>query len=694
MAGDSRDVSCFALLIGIDAYHEKPLKGCVNDVYELKKHLDQASEPAVRTFVLTASLPRDPASSHSIEEAEVWPTYNNVLNAIKQIDLEAKQGDYVYIHFSGHGTVFRPPLQFESGRSFTDHSTGELALNLLQDNVSTTRCMKGSELASLLRVLVNRKLVVTLVLDCCFSGCAKRSDTSVRFLDCDPQPVVAHSSVPEQSLSPMNQCPRAASRDASLRNNWLINPEGYTIIAACGPTQLAKEALFNNRSHGALSYFLATIFERSGGIGGKIQHIYQALCNRFREEQEKDRLNQTPMLFGNKNLYFLGRENLRLASAPIVVSRTKGVGFRLEAGHAHGICEGDLFSLCAVYCTGPAIQNTMYNGEAITTRVISVGAFTSIIDLSETAFTVDTPLAATALTCLSLKKFPIRLDVGLSDSEYWTEALDEQQSLNIYNARNKTQTYTFSLTMVHLDGAYYEIRDETSRVLLRLAAASTDCKENIAFVLDSIEHLTKFELVKSLTNSSSSSLMEQFKRSFKVQIIKPTEERIDAGCRQAAQMLPICSHSECLIEVEDGASLELEVQNIQEEGGYAICLHVYALGSLWNILNLHGDYEVLPSRSSNQNYEYRKGSSGIWRKKLGMTIPPKLREQGEKQCDDVVKVFLTSQPTSFLSLELPEYGRFRDGKRKSSYNRPHVTYSSSECWVAVTFRIRTRLKDP
>jgi len=43
-----------------------------------------------------------------------------------------------------------------------------------------------------------------------------------------------------------------------------------------------------------------------------------------------------------------------------------------------------------------------------------------------------------------------------------------------------------------------------------------------------------------------------------------------------------------------------------------------------------------------------------------MTVPLAFKEKGERQCDDIIKVIVTSQPTSFVSLELPKLGKLME----------------------------------
>lgn len=697
MADPDLSYAHYALLIGIDAYSEKPLKGCVRDVHEIKKQLDGIPKPGVQTHMLTASLTKDPTSSYTTEELNLWPTYRKVLDTLDQIACQAKEGDFVYIHFSGHGTAFRPPLHSSPSRTFSNPSTGDLALSLLQEGETKIHYLRGSELAYSVKAMVDKKLTVTLVLDCCFSGSVMRNDTSVRYVEYDPQIDAAYPSTLGLSLGPEDELKYSVYRGVSLYPNWLINPDGYTAITACGPTEVAKEIPIDGQVHGALSYFLADTFKKFGGVGGKQQHIYQSIRARFRETRARYRHSQNPMLYGNKNLYFFGRNNPRIGPAFVPVVKNQSGSFQLEAGQAHGICEGDKFAVHAATFTGSATQEMVSQGPSVVAEVANVGALTSNLKLSDTSFAGDTTLGATALTHLSLKRFPVRLDLGVPPTEDWVKVLNEQQSLHIYNACVANQGFRYSFTMTMLEDGSYEIRDEKDRTLLCLPASSIESSDNAVQVLDLFEHLAKFELVKSLTSNSFGTLTTRFRGSFSVQIIKPVMEtekcdRINPGCLQGGQHQPTCSHPDCLIVVEDGTSLRLDVKNNEKKGGYAFCLHVYSMGSSWEIENiLRGDYEVIPPCSSNQNSEFTRGSSGTWSKKLTMTVPLVVKEKGEKYCDDVIKVFLTSQPTSFLSLELPELGKFIE-RSEFSKHRATSSYSSSKDWVALSFRIRTCIK--
>lgn len=407
----NRGPTHYALLVGIDAYPtteaSKPLKGCVRDVHVMKELLDGVPEPGVQTRVLTASLASQTTDPCLAGGPDSWPTHDNVIDAIKDITQHAKEGDFVYMHFSGHGTTFRPPHESDL-RAFSNPSTGNLALVLLQQDGSDIQYLRPYTLASELKNMTDKKLVVTLVLDCCFSGSLMRDDASIRYLEYDPQVDSRHPSVPELGSNFMDRAEYPTYRNASLRPNWLVNPKGYTVITACGPTEKAKERTINDQFHGVLSYFLADTFTKLGGVGGKLQYIHQLL--RTRVQNVSDLANkQTPMFYGNKELDFFGFGNSRIGPAPVPIIRRQDGSCQMEAGQAHDVRESDILAISAVALD--AATTASYENFC-TAQVISVEPLSSTVKLSATTIPDDVTMIATALTRLSLKEIPIRLDIG------------------------------------------------------------------------------------------------------------------------------------------------------------------------------------------------------------------------------------------------------------------------------------------
>ncbi|KAF2804947.1 uncharacterized protein BDZ99DRAFT_491010 [Mytilinidion resinicola] len=457
----------YAILIGINAYPESPMRGCMRDVQQVRKIIEEMPNP-VHIQMFTASPAEDSNLSPLAESPELWPTYDNVTSSVKKITSSAKPGDFVYIHYSGHGTT----IKASGGSSIK--SPGDLALVLLEVTDRTNmRYLRGLELAYLLRDMVEKGLTVTLVLDCCFSGSVVRKDSMVRCLSYDPQTDAAYPLDPSQSLSLEAEASRPAYRDVSLRPNWLVNPDGYTILTACGPTEVAKELVLNQNGerHGVLSYFLLRTFAKLGGVGGKQQHIYHHLCARFRETREKRKNEQNPMFYGNKNLCFFGRATPRIRSAPIPIIKKPDGSIQLEAGQAHGICDHDQFS---VHPLGSAKEDSVSNRTLVIATVTQVRALTSTLKVLETkSVYVETGWMATALTYLSLRKFPVRLELGLPHPGDWTAALQERRSLDVSDSSNTILGRPISFYVAMDSDNGYEIRDETNQPVVHVPTTTS-----------------------------------------------------------------------------------------------------------------------------------------------------------------------------------------------------------------------------
>ena len=262
--------SHYAILIGINAYPDSPLESCVRDVQKIKEYLE-SKLPSVGIQTLTAS-----SSDTPLEHPESWPTCRNVTSALEMVTSRAQPGDFIYIHYSGHGTRLGPYYE----RS--NQSTGDLALVLLDEDGSRAMSLPGPRLADLLKSMVDKTLVITLVLDCCFSASVYRDrDPNVRYLSCSRIGTSTCLPIPEYDLADGNT--RSTSRDASIRDNWLLDPDRYTILAACGPHEKAKggsEASKKGERYGALSYFLFKALS-DYGLGRRHKDIHRHLYAKF-----------------------------------------------------------------------------------------------------------------------------------------------------------------------------------------------------------------------------------------------------------------------------------------------------------------------------------------------------------------------------------------------------------------------------
>ena len=645
--------SRFAVLIGINAYAERPLMGCERDIQEIKRYLESIST-SVNVQMLSTTHGDD---SGLAEDRTLWPTYGNVTSCLERVTSLANAGDYVYIHYSGHGTRIEPCNEYGNKCS------GDLALDLLQgDNGTDVHYLRGLELAHLLNNMVNNGLSTTLVLDCCFSGSVLRHDDydEIRSLPYDADIDKAYPLDPIRSTGYENGRPNY--RDGEILPNWLMDADGYTILTACGPHEVARELKFpDGHRQGALSYFLLHTLEKFGDFDTRQQDLHRHLGARFRECQ----LSQNPMLFGNKDLCFFGGPQLELDSAIISVVRDRNGSLRLQAGQAHGVCNDYQFALKAFHSTKIDSRHTIE--DSIIAKVIKSGALTSELELlgkHRSQTDVQTGWTARPLTQLSLRRFSVRLMSDLPRLDIWTKAAKERPSLDIHTTQALGYQYSFHITQ-NADKDY-EILEESNNLIFTIPGAIVDREKNQSYVLDLICHLAQFRFLKCLTNNLPALA---FKESFSAYLVHASGETTEAGS---------------IATVRNQGILFLETRNT---GDRPLYLHIYDMGPCWEVVNVLKDaFEVIPPGNTDEGY------TGICKKRLRMTIPQSLRDAGRRECEDILKVFITSQPTTFTSLELPDLKGQPRGKtssnpsgdsRKASGTSPGVV----EDWVAMSFFI-------
>jgi hypothetical protein len=132
--------------------------------------------------------------------------------------------------------------------------------------------------------------------------------------------------------------------------------------------------------------------------------------------------------------------------------------------------------------------------------------------------------------------------------------------------------------------------------------------------------------------------------------------------------------------MKSGAMADLVIKN---RGANAFYAAVFDLGPSWQVENIFkGSFSVVTPRNDRERFV------GTRRIKLRMRVPDNMKEQGHGSCEDVVKVLVTSRPTSFDLLELPRLGEPAKVKEPERMDRVDA---SPEDWAAMNFYIRTSL---
>ncbi|KAH8589514.1 hypothetical protein B0O99DRAFT_655393 [Bisporella sp. PMI_857] len=574
MGGDQRiTVTHYAILIGIDAYPDRPSQG----------------------FMFTPTNSADPESINPTEDPILWPTYRNVTSALEKATTLAKAGDIPYIHYSDHGT------------------RGDLALVLLNKRKEIdVRYLWGSRLALSLKAMVDKGLVVTLVLDCCFSASIyRRGVPSARFLLYDVK--TDSEFLLDLEKGTEDGTGGIANREASMLPNWRME---------------AIERKFNGQVHGILSYFLPQTLKECGGHGKKRKDIYDHLRANFWRSAPQ----QNPVLCGNTSQGFFAHTKSEITASTIPIIEKQDGSLELQVGRAHGVSDCDRFALGPL---GSAESNFDIREDLVIAKATQARALTSKLELLDTAsIRVGTGWIAKPLTQFSLHRFAIRLVSSIPHQGKWLTAR-KGRSLNVCIDGDDQPS---SFHVILNSNKEYEILDESDQRIINLPAMP-------------------FKPVRELAEKVEGPL----RASFVVQIISRSGNIFSPG------------H---LLEVEEDEEAEFMFElPVESKGNKNIYVHVYYVGIFWRIENI---------------LQYWQGFTGVLKKKLKTMVPAEIRKKGYRQCEDIIKVFITSQPTLFDSLELPKLGV--SVKRNATNRAIRKEGDSSEEWAALNFPIRAFVK--
>lgn len=226
----------FALLIGINDYPTKPLKGCVNDVNSIKSTLIRKFNFLDDYHIQT--LLNDEATKEAIKAAFETQLINNA----KQLKSEGKEGIFVF-QFSGHGS--RVPDQNGEEPDGWDETLCPVDTNL----ESSSHDLLDDEIETLLTELTKYTDNVTVILDSCHSGTATRDlEFTPRRLE---RPTLKSTNNTQQS-------------DVSPTKLPIPPSPKYVVLSGCMPGELSLETTDDTGvHHGLLTSALSAALENA-----------------------------------------------------------------------------------------------------------------------------------------------------------------------------------------------------------------------------------------------------------------------------------------------------------------------------------------------------------------------------------------------------------------------------------------------
>jgi hypothetical protein len=632
----------YALLIGIDYYlpgklpdgsSYPSLGGCVRDVNRVEDYLKKTQKPK-QIFKLTSS------NTGATEAQDQLPTYENIVTKFHTITEIAQKDDQVYIHYSGHGgrakTIY-PELKGE----------GQPDETLVPMDIAKTneRYLRDVEIATLLKKMVNKGLVVTVVFDSCHSGGTTRGDTAIRGLEGEPdttsRPIDSLVASREELIQNWLEITGGTARKANA-GDWLPESRDYVLLAACRPSEYAYESVFNGKeSNGALTYWmLDTLNNPSPDL------TYKSLYDRVYAKVQSQFQSQTPMLFGEGERQVFGRSyaNVHYTVNVLKVDTARN-RVQLDAGIAQGLGEGARFAIYALGTTDFSEKNKPLAIAQITADITPADAW-AVIDPDSVRGDIEQASPAIMLSAAIALVRKVRLFEKQEDS---TNQLPKNQVLPSELLKIQTTALTAVKAAIKRtgkgwvelasEGEHYQVAINTSgeyeicdrngtpfpNLRPALLVSDADAAEN---VVKRLVHLTKYQAAQELENLSvlTNKLVVQLTDKDKKPLADPTKQTLQSG-----------EHIFLYIKNESDKNLNVVVMDLKSD--WAISqLDILEDGASF-VPFAPGQEELIPIR---------------------FKLP-----EGYQEGKDILKVFATVKPAKFRWLELPSLDKPIKARKQS-----------------------------
>ncbi|MBD2603675.1 caspase family protein [Scytonema hofmannii FACHB-248] len=626
----------YALLIGIDYYlpgnlpdgsSYASLGGCVRDVNRVEDYLKKTQKPK-QIFKLTSS------NTGATEPQDQLPTYENIVAKFQAITEIAQKDDQVYIHYSGHGGRAKTIYPELKGAGQPDEAL--VPMDIVKTN---ERYLRDVEIATLLKNMVNKGLVVTVVFDSCHSGGTTRGDTAIRGLEGEPdttsRPTDSLVASREELIENWLEITGGTARKANV-GDWLPESRDYVLLAACRPSEYAYESVFNGKeSNGALTYWmLDTLNNPSPDL------TYKSLYDRIYAKVQSQFQAQTPMLFGEGERQVFGRSyaNVHYTVNVLKVDTARN-RVQLDAGSAQGVGEGARFAIYAPGTTDFSEKNKPLTIAQITADISPADAWAAI---EPDSLRGDIEQASPAIMLSAAIALVRKVRLFENTNQVLPSELLKIQTAALTAVKAAIPRTGKGWIELASEGEHYQVAINTSgeyeicdrngtpfpNLRPALLVGDSDAAEN---VVKRLVHLTKYQAAQELENISvlTNKLVVQLTDKDKKPLADPTKQTLQTG-----------EHIFLYIKNESDKNLNVVVMDLQSD--WAISqLDILEDGASFATFNPKQE-ELIP---------------------LSFKLP-----EGYQEGKDILKVFATVNPAKFRWLELPSLDKPIQAKKAASFD--------------------------
>ncbi len=525
-----------------------------------------------------------------------------------------------------------------------------------------TQYLRDIELHTLIQNLVDKGVVLTVVFDCCHSGGATRAltqgtngarargigrtDMTVRPL----QPIVA----PVAELATAWNATAGATRSLKPASGWLLEPSGYTFLAACRANESAYEFPFSGaESNGALTYWMLDTLRSAGP-----NLSYKQLHDRVLAKVHSQFALQTPMLQGEGDVRVFGVERIPAQYAvPVLQVNAARDVVQLNAGEVQGIKAGARF---AIYPLGSADLSdpAASIAEVEVTDVGDVDCFAKVVKATRTAgLDAGAQAVLQSVTDIRLQR-GVLVDIADAALKQAVETAIQTNGKGFVALAGSDAPVDFQVA-VNAAGEF-EIQDAGDQPIPNLRPPVKADAAGVGKVVQRLVHLSKYANVRELDVPDKSAPQN-------IEIAISGAQSVTDGSAPTYR---------------DGDRVKLTITNTQQpnpadpnDPGRVLNITVMALGSDWGISqfypDLAGTFETLDP-------------GGKVEKEIDLYLP-----EGYRENTDIIKVFATRATTQFRWLEMPALDQpdpLFEAKRKGMIADPLATLFATMTGEAVKTR--------
>lgn len=307
-----------ALLVGINKYPKQPLRGCVNDVFNMRDTLHSLYDlDEVKELVI---LTDDDATKANIADGLRWLA-------------DGSAADERIFHFSGHGA------QLPSGPSRFEPDGLDECLCPVDFAWTRETAIIDDDLKQLVA-----SSGATLIVDACHSGGMARrmrQDSRIKCLEATTGLAVKMDALMRRG-APRRKLARLTADELGARARGRDAAGAPRYFLACQEQQTASDAWIVDRDQGAFTHYLTkTLREDSAAIDTD-------LVRTVGQRLSADGFYQQPMLEGGRSQALLSpSRNLQKDVLPGNGTPVEGWGYRLVFNREPGIPGAAIFDLRA-----------------------------------------------------------------------------------------------------------------------------------------------------------------------------------------------------------------------------------------------------------------------------------------------------------------------------------------------------------